>query len=306
MSDTRAPRPTDLVALVTFDEEVSENQAVPRERLGQSNESPRPLAVAIEQWLHLGRRTWISVAGREIRGIATARDLATRTAWEIDTLIEAPSAGDQVICDLLRQAASAAADAQATHLLLRTPVDSVAAQEAPRAGFRLVMNERIWSGALVPLPHGDALTVRRAEDADLAGRFQLYCRAMPATAREGMAMTIEEWESVRELRWRDRGLEMVAEREGRIVGSLPIAKSGQFALSVDPDCPEAGDALLASLAEATGAADHFALLLSGSAAEDAARRAGMTAGQEYSLFCLRIAKPVRDEAFARARIAIPG
>ena len=72
---TRAPRPTDLVALVTFDEDVRENLAVTRERLAQGNGAPTPLAAAFAQWLHLGRRTWVSIAGRQIRGIATARDV---------------------------------------------------------------------------------------------------------------------------------------------------------------------------------------------------------------------------------------
>ena len=37
MTDTRAPRPTDLVALVTFDEEVRENLAITRDHLGVPN-----------------------------------------------------------------------------------------------------------------------------------------------------------------------------------------------------------------------------------------------------------------------------
>src|SRR5688500_3779937 len=52
-------RPTDLVALVTFDGEIYENQAVPREHLVRPSAAPRPLGAAIEQWLGLGRQTWI-------------------------------------------------------------------------------------------------------------------------------------------------------------------------------------------------------------------------------------------------------
>jgi len=57
MTDTRAPRPTDLVALVTFDDEVRENLAVTREHLTEPPSAARPLSAAIDQWLHLGRRT---------------------------------------------------------------------------------------------------------------------------------------------------------------------------------------------------------------------------------------------------------
>ncbi|MDA0366086.1 MAG: hypothetical protein O2843_09535, partial [Chloroflexi bacterium] len=120
MSDTHAARPTDLVALVTFDGEVRENRAVTREALGREPEAPRPLSAALEQWLGLGRQTWVTVQGRSVQGIATARDLSAKSAWIIDTLIDADredAAGD-VLRDLLRQAAVAAERARVTHILL--------------------------------------------------------------------------------------------------------------------------------------------------------------------------------------------
>ena len=40
-----------------------------RDRLGKAPGIPRPLSAAVEQWLHLGRRTWVSVRGRSIVGI---------------------------------------------------------------------------------------------------------------------------------------------------------------------------------------------------------------------------------------------
>lgn len=306
MSDTRAPRPTDLVALITFDEEVRENQAVTRDRVGHHGDAPRPLAAAIEQWLHLGRRTWITVAGREIRGIATARDLSARHAWEIDTLFDAPGSDESVILDLLRQAGQAAHEALATHLVLRAPAGSTAAAEAPRAAFRPVVAERLWSGAIDRPTSAEAtVIVRGAEDADLMGRFQLYCRAMPGAAREAMAMTVEEWQATQEARWLDRsGETLVAERQGRIVGAVRIARTGQFSLSVDPDAPAAGDRLLDVLREHHAA--PFGLVPRGTAAEDAVRRAGLVSGDEFALFCLRISQPVREEAFARAGVVIPG
>ena len=306
MSDTRAPRPTDLVALVTFDEEVRENQAVTRDRLGQPRETPRPLAAAIEQWLHLGRRTWITVAGREIRGIATARDLAARTAWELDTLFDAPDSDERVILDLLRQAGQAAHEALATHLILRAPAGSTAALEAPRAGFRPVMVERLWSGAIARTALArDGVAVRGAEETDLTSRFHLYCRAMPVTAREAMAMTVEEWQATQDSRWLDRsGETLLAERNGRIAAAMRVARNGQFSLAVDPDAPEAGDRLLDAVRERHATA--FALVPRGTAAEDAVRRAGLVAGDEFALFCLRIIQPVRDEAYVRAGVAIPG
>lgn len=329
MTDTRAPRPTDLVALVTFDEEVRENLAITRDHLGVSNESPRPLAAALEQWLHLGRRMWISLGGREIRGIATARELS-RTAWQIDTLIDAPGLGapdavSDVIVDLLRQAARAARDAQVTRVLLRTPVDSAAAEAAPMAGFRHVVEERLWMGdrAAVDMAAGapeGAAGVREATAADTHARFTLYSRAYPVTAREAMAMTLEEWQDVEDTRWVDRAAPplLVQEREGRLRAAARSSSRGQFSLEADPEGAAAGEALIWELRrrlppasrQGDGGGVLFGLVVSGSAAEDAARRAGLQPAGEYGLFCLRVSHPIReearDEAFARAGIAIPG
>ena len=326
MTDTRAPRPTDLVALVTFDEEVRENLAITRDHLGVSNEPPRPIAAALEQWLHLGRRMWISLGGREIRGIATARELS-RTAWEIDTLIDAPEEGEEVIVDLLRQAGRAARDATVTRVLLRTPVGSPAATSAPRAGFRHVVEETLWMGHLAdaveaagdPDPRGATAGVREATPSDTHARFQLYSRAFPVTAREALAMTQDEWLGIEDTRWVDRGAPplLVEEAEGQVRACLRASSRGQFTLLADPEAPGAGDAVLQELrrrlptsSRDEGAGAVYGLVVTGSAAEEAARRAGLQPAGEYGLFCLRVSHPIREEAreeaFARAGIAIPG
>lgn len=342
MTDTRAPRPTDLVALVTFDEEVRENLAITRDHLGVSNEAPRPLAAALEQWLHLGRRMWISLRGREIRGIATARELS-RTAWEIDTLIDAPEGGEEVIVDLLRQAGRAAREAAVTRVLLRTPVGSPAARSAPRAGFRHVVEETLWVGHLRPAVEAafseDGVSaprasggagrgasegarsprVREATSADTHARFQIYCHAFPVTAREALAMTQEEWQGIEDTRWVDRGAPpvLLEEADGRVCADLRASSRGQFSLVAEPDAPGAGDALLRELRRrlppsprGEGTGDVYGLVVSGSAAEEAARRAALQPAGEYELFCLRVSHPIREEAreeaFARAGIAITG
>ena len=53
----RVPRPKELVALVSFDGELRENQAVTRERLAHPQPPPRPLSAAVEHWLGLRRLT---------------------------------------------------------------------------------------------------------------------------------------------------------------------------------------------------------------------------------------------------------
>jgi len=44
----------------------------------------------------------------------------------------------------------------------------------------------------------------------------------------------------------------------------------------------------------------------GATEEDALRRAGLAPGEEFALLCRRIARPVREEGYARAGIPITG
>lgn len=301
MSAARPPRPTDLVALVTFDGVVRENQAVTRDRLGKAPGMPRPLSAAVEQWLHLGRWTWVSVRGRSIVGIATARELSAPSTWELDTLIDA---GDDpgVVADLLRQAAQSAARARVTHVLLRTPSDAPAAQQAPRAGFVKALDERLWGGHLQVDAAAEGVRDWRAGD-DIAC-FQLYSRALPVAARSVLAMTREEATAVHERRWHERGRSFVAECEGRITGLARVARSGgQFSLMVEPGQREAARALLAAVSERLGkTAVHRALVpVCGADEEHALRDAGLEPGSEFTLFCHRTARPVLDEARAAVR-----
>lgn len=305
MSAARPPRPTDLVALVTFDGVVRENQAVTRDRLGKAPGTPRPLSAAVEQWLHLGRWTWVSVRGRSIVGIATARELSAPSAWELDTLIDA---GDDpaVVADLLRQAAQSAARANVTHVLLRAPSDAPAAQQAARAGFAKVLDERLWGGHLQV--DATAEGVRDWREGDDVACFQLYSRALPVSARSVLAMTRQEANAVHERRWHERGRSLVGEHDGRIVGLARVARSGgQFSLMVEPGHRDAAQALLAAVSERLGkTAVHRALIPAcGADEEHALRDAGLEPGSEFTLFCHRTARPVLDEAHAAVRVVAP-
>lgn len=309
MTDTRAPRPTDLVALVTFDGEVRENLAVTRAHLTQPSAPARPLSAAIAQWLHRSRRTWISVAGREIRGIATARDLSARTAWHLDTLIAtgADEGDPGVLRDLLRQASTAAAEAEVTHLVLRTPEGSPAQAAAPREGFQPVTLETLWAGRLAPTVDA-APGVREATPADAHAMFQVYSRTWPVAARQALAMTLDEWMAVQEQRWLERGVTLVAEQGGHVCGYARASRTGQFTLTVAPGAPAAADALLRALATRIAEAERHVTLVAECGSEEAAalRRAGLEPERTFALLCKRIARPVRDEAYARAGVPITG
>src|SRR5437763_1662541 len=103
MTTARPVRPTDLVALVSFDGRVYPNEAHTWDRLGRATESPRLLESAIEQWFSFatGRHTWISIQGQTIRGVVSARHRGSRLAWEVDCLIVAAEDAEPVALDLL-------------------------------------------------------------------------------------------------------------------------------------------------------------------------------------------------------------
>ncbi len=314
--DAHGVRPTDLVALVTFDDEVYENHAFSRERLARPGEAPRPLGAAIEQWLGLGRRTWIDVRGRQIEGIATARELG-RSAWLIDTLIDASGGdgGGAVLSALLRQAHDTALEERVTHVLLRTRLDSPALPAALHHGFKQVLAETTWYGELQagePSEGGSAVSIRRAVGADDAGRFQVFNRSLPLDAREAIALTLLEWQHTRERRWLQRGgTEWVAIVNGAVAGALSLSSSRSFPqleIVVDGSTPDVAPALAdhaVGLLAGRGNKQVLAVAAAGGAAERTLSARGLQPQSEYGLLCLRLARPIPATQRARASLAVP-
>ncbi|MFN8639790.1 MAG: hypothetical protein U0360_10135 [Dehalococcoidia bacterium] len=309
--DAHGVRPTDLVALVAFDDDVFENHAFTRERLARPDDVPRPLGAAIEHWLGLGRRTWIDVQGRQIDGIATAREL-NRGTWIIDTLIDASSGDTAAMSALLRQAHDAALEERVTHVLLRTRTDSPALSAALHLGFKRVLVESTWRGGVDSRAGADArnLACRRADPSDEAGRFQLFNRLLPLDAREAMALTLEEWQQTRERRWLHRGgTEWLAFEGDTLVGELQVAgrrADPQFAIVVDGARPEAAAALAVRAREVLRRREPaLAMTIAGNATETAYQACGFERLGEYGLLCLRLAHPIRATQRARASLAVP-
>ncbi len=310
------PRPSDLVALVTFDGEVYENQAVTRERLARPSSAPHPFNAAIEQWLGGRRRTWIDVRGRQINGIATARELSSDRAWLIDTLVDASTAPAQgVVAALLRQAIEAATQHRVTHVLLRTAADGPALADALRAGFKPALVEQLWSGSP---PARDTssrpqATVREDGDEDAFALFQLYNRALPIEGRQALALTFEQWQAIQERRWLGRGSHGYVAVDGtdsrgrnRVCAALrvaPAGETGQFDLLADADGLDGAAALLDLAAERLADARQVLALVPCCAAplERLLRERGLQPGAEYTLLSRQTAKPVS----ARSRVA-PG
>jgi hypothetical protein len=308
---THAPRPTDLVALVSFDGEVYENQAVTRESLGKPSATPHALAAAIQQWLGRGRHVWIDVRGRQIQGIATARPLAGPEAWELDTLVDAGEPGDGVVAALLAQASEAAFEAGVSRLLLRMRADAPALLEAQRAGFRPAVHEELWTTDSLEAPEtagADDVEVREVNDADAFALFQLFNRALPIDSRQALAVTFEEWQSAQERRWLGRGgRELVAFEGGRIRAALQVSSGGQFTMLVEPGSEAAAAGLFAAATAHLGRLEHPLALQPECAGTPVAtlRSFGYQPGDQFVLLTRRMNRPLMEAIPKTAGRTVP-
>ena len=126
MTRPRPVRPTDLVALVSFDGRVYPNEAKTRERIGKTDAPPRPLERALEQWFSFatGCHTWISIKGATLRGLVSVRRRGAGTAWELDCLINAAEEDDSICLGLLEQALKDGARSGVEKIFLRLSSES--------------------------------------------------------------------------------------------------------------------------------------------------------------------------------------
>lgn len=313
MTHPHAPRPTDLVALMSFDGEVFENQAVTREAIGKPSAAPHALAATIQQWLGRGRRVWIDVRGRQIHGIATARPLASDEAWEIDTLVDASAGEDDVVGGLLAQASEAAIEAGVTRLLLRTRAESPALREAHRAGFAHAVDEDLWISGRPASPTTAAaadtpVRVRDAEESDLHPLFQLYNRTLPVGARQALGMTLDEWRAVQERRWLGRGArELVADEDGHLRAAIQATPNGQFTLLAEPGFDRCAGALYAAAIEAFDSGARLLALQPECLGTPVGvlREHGFEPGDRYVLLAKRMTRPVLETIPSAAGRTVP-
>src|SRR5262249_11384755 len=147
-----------------------------------------------------------------------------------------------------------------------------------------------------------------ATDEDAHARFQLYNRAIPVGAREGLGMTLEEWAATQERRWAGRGArEYVACEDGQVRGVLHVGKR-QFAMLVEPGHDTAADALLSAASARLPSGPALTLAPECAGTPTSMLRAhGFEPGDSYMLHVLRNAEPIREVARARAgRVMIAG
>ena len=312
MTSVHTVRPTDLVALASYDGRVYPNEALTRDRIG-TGASPHPLETALEQWLSFatGRHTWISVKGATLRGLVSARRRGSKAAWEVDCLIDAAEDDPTVLMSLLDRVAVDAGHAGAEKVFLRVGSDSPVAQTAVRCGFSAYLTERLLAGlgreaSTSAGREAAGRRLRRWGRADAYPTFQLYNRWTPEPVRRVEAATFREWQAARERLSPPRGTrQSVLERDGRIAGWLRVAavgELGRFDLAADPSAPELLDELIdAALARLREQSALFTLAPEFAAGlRERLERRGFIEQGKFTVLARRTARAVRVPELATA------
>lgn len=320
MSAARTVRPTDLVALVSFDGRIYPNEARTWDRLGCRPEPPSVLGSAVEQWFSFatGRHTWISIQGQTIRGLISARPRGTRAAWEVDCLIAATADPERVALDLLERVSAGGARHGVQKVFLRLEAGSDLIRPARKAGFVPYATERLLrlNGAAclaeeLSLPAGVILRPRERHD-DVA-LFQLYSRVVPQPVRMVEAATLAEWQAAQERRRAGRrAADLVGQRDDRIVLHLRagrVGDAGRLDLTTETTAVEELDALVAWGLRELGPYRPVYAVVPGynRSLEERLLAAGFEPAGEYELLAKRLAQPVRVTSPARAAVkrAVP-
>lgn len=320
MSAARTVRPTDLVALVSFDGRVYPNEAHTWDRLGCRPEPPSVLGSAVEQWFSFatGRHTWISIQGQTIRGLISARPRGTRAAWEVDCLIAATADPERVALDLLERVSTSGVRHGVQKVFLRLEAGSDLIRPARTAGFVPYTTERLLrlSGAAylaeeLSLPAG--LILRPRERRDDAALFLLYNRVVPRSVRMVEAATLAEWQAAQERRRAGRRTaDLVGERDDRVVLHLRVGRVGDVGrldLMAETTVPAELDALVAWGLRELGSCRPVYAVVQGydRPLEERLLAAGFEPAGEYELLAKRLAQPVRVTSPARAAVkrAVP-
>ena len=252
----RPLRPIDLPALASLwargklplaggDTAAFCNEARIWERLGLEEHGVALLERAVQQWAPIGsgRLTWVIMRGMTLRGLASARRRARRSAWEVDYLI-VPSGDEGTCVSLLEELACGLGRAGAERVFLRLDGHSRLLHAVRSAGFFPYLRERLWRLEPAPgMPDCPPLPMRLRTAADLLPLFQLYNAAVPATVRRCEASTLREWAALQE---RGRCQHLVLQKDGRLAAWLRLVRrdgAGCFALLA----PRRGDAPLDNL-----------------------------------------------------------
>jgi N-acetylglutamate synthase-like GNAT family acetyltransferase len=309
MTRPRAVRPTDLVALVSFDGRVYPNEAKTRERIGKSDAAPHPLERALEQWFSFatGCHTWISIKGATLRGLVSVRRRGSSSAWELDCLINAAEEDDSICLGLLDQALKDATRSGVEKVFLRLSSRSAILPLARRLDFCAYQHENLFSASSPSImPHNlDALPrFRRATRSDENALYDLYNACVPENVREAEAATFREWKAAQDRSWLvGKVSQQVAERDGSISAWFRSAVDGdmaQFDLLIHPAEPTR-EALLDIALRQIGSKRIMTLVpSSASGLIQGLQRRGFERGPEFASLVMRTAVTAKAPQLAPA------
>ena len=309
MTRPRAVRPTDLVALVSFDGRVYPNEAKTRSRVGKGDSAPHPLERALEQWFSFatGCHTWISIKGATLQGLVSARSRTSKSVWELDCIINAAEDGGEVCLGLLDQALRDAVRSQVERVFLRLSLESAILPLARRLGFCVYQHETLLTSAEPkPLPYDSHSLLRFRNDtrSDDRALFELYRAFTPEQAREAEAVTFDEWRSARDRSWLiGRVRQQLAERDGKVVAWYRSAMDGNradFDLLLRPAEP-AREALFDAALGRIGGTSAMTLVPDfASEYIQSLLHRGFQRGPEFVSLVMRTAVPVKAPQLAPA------
>jgi hypothetical protein len=309
MTRPRAVRPTDLVALVSFDGRVYPNEAKTRSRIGKTDAAPHPLERALEQWFSFatGCHTWISIRGATLHGLVSARRRGSKSVWELDCVINAAEDDDSICLGLLDQALKDAARAHVERVFLRLSSGSSVLPLARRLGFCAYQHETLFSSAAPrTLPHHlDALpSFRRVTRADEPALFELYKGCTPEQVREAEAATFGEWKAAQDRSWLvGRVSQQLAERDGHVAAWYRSAIDGDcanFELLIDPSAPSREALFDVALGQIGGKRAMTLVSNSASGLIHGLLRRGFERGPEFASLVMRTAVTVKAPQLAPA------
>lgn len=198
----RKIRPTDLVALATFEGRRYPNLARTRSKLDRDHTFGLSVGTLIEQWISSEtRHTVVAMRGLAMDGLVSARHRGGRSAWEIDALVVAArTGGEALIGPLVTEVSEEAATAGVRTVFLRVAHESPDIMALRRSGFMPYLTETLMRLPPRPeapdFPEPPGRTRRTAQhDQDL---FRLYNHVTPVAVRAVEGMTIEEWKESRD------------------------------------------------------------------------------------------------------------
>ena len=299
-SNARSVRPTDLVALVSYDGEVYPNEALSWERLARGEGGPHPLENALEQWFSFatGRYTWISVKGQSIRGMLSARRRGGGLAWEVDCLIHTDPDPD-LIASLVERMTDDASRAGTRRIYLRLRDDAPSQPMVRATGFVPSRREALWVAERGNEPAIADPPIRPREKEDALALFSLYNAAVPPAVRGLEATTLQEWTAFMETRgFGSKAEEWVLEEEGQLTGAIRLARrrsAGWLELTSRPENRWLDALLAAGLRRLRGKRNTYAL-----APEHAAGMGALLAAEGFSevatavTLVKRIAVPIAE------------